>query len=45
MALRNIVVEGDEIVIGGDETYKALCYNCYNELKKGLINEKENATT
>ena len=40
-----LVVEGDEIVIGGDETYKALCYNCYNELKKGLINEKENATT
>ena len=29
-----IVIEGDEIVIGGDETYNAMCYNCWNKLKK-----------
>ena len=29
-----LATEGLEIVLGGDETYKALCYNCYKELKK-----------
>lgn len=41
-----LVVEGDEIDIGGDEKYRAICYNCYNELKKELLHDKEeNATT
>ena len=40
-----LCTDGDEIVIGGDETYKAMCYNCYTNLKKELKNEKENATT
>ncbi|MBQ7351542.1 MAG: thymidine kinase [Clostridia bacterium] len=34
-----LVTDGEEIVLGGDESYKALCYNCYNELKKGEKNE------
>jgi len=29
-----IVTEGDEILIGGNECYRPLCYNCYLELKK-----------
>jgi len=29
-----LVTEGDEILLGGNETYKALCYNCYMELKQ-----------
>lgn len=29
-----LVTEGDEILLGGDESYKALCYNCYIELKR-----------
>ena len=40
-----LVLDGDEVLIGGDESYKAMCYNCYNELKKGLQNEKEIATS
>jgi len=39
-----ICTDGDEIVIGGDETYKALCYNCYTKLKREKY-EKENAIT
>ena len=37
----NLTLDGDEVMIGGDETYKAMCYNCYSELKKGVKNEKE----
>ena len=29
-----LVTDGEEIMIGGDESYKALCYNCYIELKR-----------
>lgn len=36
-----LALDGDEVLIGGDESYRAMCYNCYNELKKGLQNEKE----
>ena len=39
-----LCIDGDEVVIGGDESYKAMCYNCYTTLKKELY-EKENATT
>mgnify|MGYP002706420441 CR=1 FL=1 len=28
-----LVTEGDEIFLGGDESYEALCYNCYQKLK------------
>lgn len=41
-----IVCDGDEVCIGGDETYRALCYNCYNNLLKkkriNIINKKIN---
>lgn len=33
-----IVLEGEEILIGGDECYEGLCYSCY----KNLINNKSN---
>lgn len=39
-----ICTEGDEIVIGGDESYRALCYNCYTKHKREK-HEKENAIT
>lgn len=29
-----LVTDGEEIMLGGDESYKALCYNCYIELKR-----------
>lgn len=38
-----LCTDGDEILIGGDETYKAICYQCYTELKKELY-EEENVT-
>ncbi len=34
-----LVTDGDEILLGGDESYKALCYNCYTELKKERQND------
>lgn len=36
-----IVLNGDEVLIGGDESYKAMCYNCYNSLKKEIQNEEK----
>lgn len=32
-----VVTEGEEIVIGGDESYEGMCYNCY----KNRINENK----
>lgn len=32
-----LVTEGDEIAIGGNESYRALCYNCYSKLKKEAL--------
>ena len=29
-----IVTEGEEVVIGGDETYVAMCYNCWRKIQK-----------
>lgn len=29
-----LVTEGEEIVIGGDETYVAMCYTCWRKLQK-----------
>ena len=29
-----LVTDGDEIVIGGDETYIAMCYTCWRKLQK-----------
>ena len=36
---------GEEIMLGKEECYKAICYNCYTSLKKELSNEKENASS
>lgn len=38
-----IVFEGDEIMMGGDNHYKALCYNCWSHMckKKRLENIKK----
>lgn len=30
-----VVYEGEEVVVGGDETYVSMCYSCY---KKGKVN-------
>ena len=38
-----LCTDGEEIVIGGDETYRAICYHCYTDLKKELY-EEENVT-
>ncbi len=38
MSNGKIVLEGEEILIGGDECYEGLCYSCY----KNLINNKSN---
>jgi thymidine kinase len=34
-----LVTDGEQIDIGGDEKYKALCYNCYKKLKRGNTND------
>ena len=39
-----LVTEGDEILIGKEEFYRPLCYNCYNDLKREANNEKETTT-
>ena len=36
-----LTLDGDEVLIGGDESYKAMCYNCYNSLKKEIQNEEK----
>ncbi len=28
-----LVTKGDQIMIGGNESYKAVCYQCYNKMK------------
>ena len=33
----SIIYEGDQIVLGSNDKYKALCYTCY---KKGRLNGK-----
>ena len=40
----NLVVDGEEIVLGGNESYRALCYHCYNTLKKELSACEDNST-
>ena len=35
-----LATDGDEILIGGDETYTPLCYECYIKLKKESNDEK-----
>lgn len=32
-----IVFEGEEVMVGADETYKSLCYNCFEKLKNGKV--------
>ncbi|MBE5738794.1 MAG: thymidine kinase [Clostridiales bacterium] len=34
-----LATDGDEIVVGGNETYKAICYHCYTALKRDLDNK------
>lgn len=36
-----LVVEGEEIMLGKEDYYKALCHSCYESLKKEIANEKE----
>ncbi len=36
-----LATDGDEIVIGGNETYRPLCYECYLEAKKDVKNEED----
>lgn len=36
-----LVTDGEEILLGKEECYKAICHNCYMSLKKELSNEKE----
>lgn len=37
-----LVIKGAEIMIGGDESYKALCYNCYDKLRLEIEKENKN---
>lgn len=32
-----LTLTGDEIMIGGDESYESLCFNCYEKLKRNLV--------
>ena len=32
-----LCLSGDEIMIGGDETYESLCFSCYEKLKRNLV--------
>ena len=36
-----VVTRGSEILIGGDESYEAMCYSCYKKYQKEKIPEKE----
>jgi thymidine kinase len=40
-----LVTEGEEILLGKEEFYRPLCYNCYHTLKHEANNEKETPTT
>ena len=31
----NIVLDGEQILIGGNDIYKPMCSKCYNDLKRG----------
>lgn len=37
-----VVTDGDEIQIGGDEKYEAMCYTCYKKYQKEKLNPIEN---
>ena len=34
-----LTLTGDEILIGGNETYESLCFSCYEKLKRNLVVE------
>jgi len=36
-----LVTDGEEVLLGKEECYKALCYNCYVTLKKESVEDKE----
>ena len=33
-------LSGEEIMLGGDETYESLCFCCFEKLKRNLITDK-----
>lgn len=35
-----LTLTGDEIMIGGNESYESLCFSCYEKLKRSLVTEK-----
>ena len=34
-----LVTDGEEILLGGNSTYEAICFNCYNKLKQNQNNK------
>jgi len=40
-----LVTEGEEILIGKEDFYRPLCYNCYINLKREANNEEKTSTT
>lgn len=32
-----LVTDGEEVLIGGNDTYKGMCYDCYTKMQKGMI--------
>jgi thymidine kinase len=37
----NLITSGEQIVIGGNEKYKALCKKCYDKLKKQAMEKRK----
>lgn len=35
------VVDGDEIMLGGNDSYEAICFSCYKKLKQEALNNNE----
>lgn len=36
-----LVVDGDEIMLGGNDSYEAICFSCYKKLKQEALNNKD----
>lgn len=36
-----LVVDGDEIMLGGNESYEAICFSCYKKLKQEALNNSQ----
>lgn len=37
-----LVADGDEIMLGGNESYEAICFSCYKKLKQEALNSPQN---